>query len=178
MRYTLKQIGGDVDFKAYDGIFASKQFNNGEFNYWYVLKTYNNYDSMGEEEAKKNGKYTFILSVVAPSQQTEENIKSNFSFYGIDLTDKQIEDIKNEKSEFHINQLLDISTGATIYQDMGNNWKVLFKAVKEEIAKCNIFFGFYMDKYQNRIGSTGWDFIKGDITAGLYKKDWFKWELS
>jgi len=34
-----------------------------------------------------------------------------------------------------------------------------------------MFFGFMMDKPINRIGSTGWDFIKGDINAGLKRID-------
>ncbi len=26
-----------------------------------------------------------------------------------------------------------------------------------------MLFGFYMDQHQNRIGASGWDFVKGNI---------------
>jgi len=38
---------------------------------------------------------------------------------------------------------------------------------KHEAQLANMLFGFYMDKAVNRIGTTGWEAIKGDLTAGL-----------
>jgi len=39
----------------------------------------------------------------------------------------------------------------------------LVEEAKKEATAIPMMFGFYMDRVQNRIGNTGWDFIKGDI---------------
>jgi hypothetical protein len=40
----------------------------------------------------------------------------------------------------------------------------------EKLREKDFFFGFAMDQAQNRIGSTGWDLIKGDLLAGLNRQ--------
>lgn len=54
---------------------------------------------------------------------------------------------------------------------MGNNKGELLKAARKELLGVDMLFGFYMDRPLNAIGSTGWDFIKGDITAGFRKHE-------
>jgi hypothetical protein len=34
---------------------------------------------------------------------------------------------------------------------------------KSEAERINMLFGFYMDQTMNRMGATGWDFIKGNL---------------
>jgi hypothetical protein len=38
---------------------------------------------------------------------------------------------------------------------------------KEQLGSMSFMLGFALDRQANAIGSTGWDFLSGDITAGL-----------
>jgi hypothetical protein len=38
--------------------------------------------------------------------------------------------------------------------------------LKNSLPRVKALFGFYMDRPQNRVGNTGWDFIKGKIGLG------------
>lgn len=55
---------------------------------------------------------------------------------------------------------------ATLFQTTGETDEdedKVIEACKAEITPINVMFGFYMDKPQNRIGATGWDWIKGSV---------------
>lgn len=41
---------------------------------------------------------------------------------------------------------------------------------RERLKNMSFMLGFALDRQANAIGSTGWDFLSGDITAGLYRK--------
>jgi len=67
-------------------------------------------------------------------------------------------------------QLAEYGIAATLWQSDGNNERVLWKAARDELRKINMLFGFYLDKQQNAIGNSGWDFLRGEI-GFIPKKD-------
>lgn len=56
---------------------------------------------------------------------------------------------------------------ANLWQQSGNNRRDLLRAAKRELLGINCLFGFYVDRQQNAIGSTGWDFMRGDLHRPL-----------
>jgi len=136
----------------------SQKINYGDFDLYYVIQ----FNYMEEYVAEPEEKYSVSVLAVSPQQaETEcrkylaENMNLNF-------------DEVDEKTK--VSALVEYGVYSTLFCEMGNNKKELLKTAKEEATQMNLFsFGFMMDKPQNRIGSTGWDFIKGDIMAGLEK---------
>jgi len=77
------------------------------------------------------------------------------------------EDIAEMSPEWQAVALVEYGTSANLWQKTGNNLAELLKSARKELALISMLFGFYMDKPLNAIGSTGWDWIRGDILAGL-----------
>ena len=128
----------------YTGI--SKKFNNGDFNYYLSYEIINMVDCVEEP----TNKYIVTLSAVSPSQAGEKALNE--------------EDEKLNLSEEQKAILLsEYGAKATLFNNTGNNLNKLLKEIKEQAKLINLMFGFYMDKHLNRIGSTGWDFIKGEF---------------
>ena len=132
----------------YTGI--SKKLNNGDFNYYLSYEIINMVDCVEEP----TNKYIITLSAVSPSQAGKEHLKSALN---------EEDNINNLSEEQKAILLSEYGTQAILFDNTGNNLKVLLKEVKEQAKLINLMFGFYMDKHLNRIGSTGWDFIKGEF---------------
>ena len=133
----------------------SQKRNYGDFDFYYVVIL--NYMEAYCDDAEE--KYSISVLAVSPGQaETEcrnciaENMDMNF------------DEVSEEEK---VSALVEYGTYATLFCKVGNNKQELLKAAKEKATEMNsLTFGFEMDKRQNRIGSTGWDFIKGDIMAG------------
>lgn len=151
----FKFLSGDLNWSSYGGKFISKKLNNGDFDYWQVIEVIN----MNEVEHNPPFKYMVTLYAVSPSEAGEENIKRALDCCGIE------ED--NPSSGTLVEALSDYGVSAQLWNDGGNNLKELLKEAHKQASVSETLFGFYMDKPENRMGSTGWDFIKGDIDAGL-----------
>lgn len=157
----FKFLTGDVDCLEYGGKWISGKYNNGEFDYWYVLELLNVEDSVGERGAKEVGfEYWVSVYVVAPEEFKEK--------------DKALECIGSTyeweqcTNEMKVECILSYSGGARLFHAAGDSYKKLFKAARKEIeATETCMFGNRMDQPQNQIGSTGWDFLRGDTLAGL-----------
>lgn len=155
---TLKQIGGDVNWEEYGGQFiVPEKFNNGDFDYWLIVK----FDNMSELTDDYPSKYRVEIQAVAPSQVSKDDKKSAFSSMGID--DKKEQERMSKDPQALAGILAEYGTSASLYSAEGNNANALMKEAKKQIPVINGMFGFYMDRPMNRIGNTGWDFIKGDI---------------
>lgn len=152
----FKFLTGDVCWQEYGGKFISKKFNNGEFDYYYVMEVINWY----EFESSPAFTYHVQLSVIAPSEFDEiESAINSCGWDGMDLNDDLM----------LVELISSYAGGALIWQESGNNIRSLMKAARKEAALCNMLFGFYLDRNQNAIGSTGWDLLQGNILARLYK---------
>ena len=61
--------------------------------------------------------------------------------------------------------LIDTGTYAHIWQGYGNNLAKLVRECRDELRKADMLFGLYMDRTQNAVGDTGWDWIAGNLCA-------------
>ncbi len=157
----FKFLTGDVNYLDYGGKWISTRHNNGEFDYWFVLELLNVEDCVGEKEAKEVGfKYWVSLYVVAPEEFVEK--ESAMESCGNELKWENLAD------EQKVELIQEYSGGARIFHAAGNNYMKLVKEAKKEAdITASFTFGFKMDSAQNAIGSTGWDFLRGDVLGGL-----------
>ena len=157
-------LTGDINWLEYGGKWVSKKLNNGEFDYWLVLELTNMDDACGRDN-EGQAKYNVCLSAISPSE-AGENLQKAYACCGMEDAD---EEVKNNLL-VQVECLHSYGVHAPLWQENGNNaHKLLKEGRKQALLSCSLF-GFFMDAPKNRIGSTGWDCIKGDITAGLYRK--------
>jgi hypothetical protein len=69
--------------------------------------------------------------------------------------------------EAKIAACLGYGTYATLWEKTGDSLSVLLSLVDEELQGAHILGGFMLDKAQNAIGSTGWDFMQGKLGKGF-----------
>jgi len=46
-------------------------------------------------------------------------------------------------------------------------WRALMKEARQQARQCDCLLGFYLDRAVNRIGTTGWESLRGDLTSAL-----------
>lgn len=139
----------------YDNTFISKRLNNGDWDYWLLIRLQYLEGYLPEDEVKTIGKYSvdaIALSIEAAQEHVEQAIECMGFRDNIEITE-----------EIKIESLLDYGIYATLWSKTGNNKNLLLKQAREEIQKISFLFGFYMDRLENMIGNDGWDFISGNI---------------
>lgn len=156
----FKWLSGDVNDLLYGGKWVSSKQNNGEFDYWFVIELVNMWDATGNE---KQDKYYVTLGAVAPAEVGQKEWDSALSCVGVD--DKPV-DVLAQVEILH-----DYGTYAVLGQWSGSNTRRMLAVARKRARRAEFFFGFYMDRPQNMIGTTGWDAIKGDILAPLGRKE-------
>lgn len=166
MTIKFKFLTGDINWQEYGGKFISKKLNNGDFDYWLILSVDNLHECMDENHPNK---YLVSVNAIAPSELPEKEIESALQSMG----QEDLSPAEFTKKYGMLGLLEAISGymgGAMIFYDEGNNLRKLMKNAREQAEEMGVFlFGFAMDRTMNRIGSTGWDILRGDITAGLYR---------
>lgn len=178
MTIRFKFLTGDINWETYGGKFVSKRLANGydgkgavqgqdyDFHYWLVIDVRPNED--WECGDKKQPKYWVSLAVVSPEQASPEELQSAINSWGIpddDLPWFMADPL------FPVECLHSYGVAACVWQGHGNNLSLLMKEARKEAQLVEMLFGFYMDRPQNMIGSTGWDCVKGDLLAGLRRKE-------
>jgi len=106
-------------------------------------------------------KYHGSLCAVNPSMAGKARRKSICESYGMD---------ESEFPKDRLDQaamLLGNGIYAVLFQCIGNAKAEVVNKLMAEVPAIQMLAGFYIDKPQNAIGSTGWDFMKGDILAGI-----------
>ena len=164
----FKFLTGDINWQTYGGKFVSNRQSNGEFDYWFVMEVINYRDSgcCDYEHDGDGSTYGVMLTVVAPSQVSEEKRQHALASWG--LSDKDWAVILERNGDLAwVEVLSDYGIQALVWQDNGNNLSKLMAEARRQARENEFFFGFAMDKAQNRIGSTGWDFLKGELLAGI-----------
>lgn len=159
MKWSL--LSGDIEQETYGGKLVAGPFQNGDFAYWLVIEVIEWAEAVGEREAAEiDGTHNVCLSVVAPSECSGKELDSVIrccGWEGMDL-DGPLEVVE---------LLHDYGVRAIVHDDNGS-LKGLLRLAKQEARICEAFtFGYRMDAPQNAIGSTGWDLLRGDLTAGL-----------
>ena len=135
---------------------VSQKLHNGDWAYHLVIHITDLKHACGEEG--------FMAQVVAVSAEAagEENVKTALEGCGLEDTSKL-----GEQAVAVI--LCDDGCSAPLWFQTEPTERAVVKMAKPEAERINMLFGMYMDKPMNRIGSTGWDFIRGNVMAGLDK---------
>jgi len=141
----------------YDQRWVSKKLNNGDFDYYLILKLLYMREITGDDDVDV---YGVNIDVVAPSEVYEKERMA--ALESMCYTPQNDEEMADLLSEYGIS--------ATMHQETGNNKHTLLRRARKQLPLITGFFGFYMDRRLNALGSTGWDFIKGDLLAGLHRQ--------
>ena len=140
----------------YNLIKMSKEINHGDFTFRFAIQlTY--LEEYGDDVCE-GGKFSVSVNAVSPESAGKDKVMNAIKSW----TDDQ--DVINQYlSDPYIPYiaLLEYGISATLFHEQGNNKNKLLRNASKQLEIINIMFGFYMDKYQNRIGNTGWDFISG-----------------
>lgn len=159
MKFT--QLSGDRDWMGYGAKFVSPRQNNGEFDYWLVIDFVNMDDACGRDN-EGQAKYHVTVQCVAPSQVPAGDIQRAAESCGWDgIVDSPLTLVE---------LLSSYGTHAVLWQSSGNNAHRLMRAARREaMTIAGLTFGFAMDRPVNRVGTTGWEAITGDIAAGIQR---------
>jgi hypothetical protein len=158
----FKFLTGDVNWLQYGGSWVSQRLNNGEFDYWIVIRLINWEDACGANAPKET--YNVELLSVSPSEAGEENLASAFSCCGLDGPEQAS---LRENPLVQVECLVSYGVYANLWQANGNNAHKLLKEARHQAICAAGLYGFYMDRTQNRIGSTGWEFQRGDLQSAM-----------
>ena len=156
MKFTF--LSGDSNWLKYGASWVSPKLYNHDFDYWLVMELINL-----KEEAPQDdwpGKYHASLAAVSIQQAGPENIEAALGCCGVP---EHAEDDPMAQVE----ALHSYGVEVILWSEFGNSAHRLLRNAQEEAALCEMMFGVYMDRCVNRIGTTGWEAIKGDIMAGL-----------
>lgn len=147
---------GDLNWQEYGGKWISPELNNGDWPYWLVIEFINFLDATGELLDGKE--YVVEISAVSPEAAGKEQLQRALDCYGWDNAPSKIMEVE---------ALHGYGIAAHLWQASGNDADILLRNAMQEADLVSGLFGFYMDRPENRIGSTGWDFISGDILRPL-----------
>lgn len=158
MKWSI--LSGDINWETYGGKLVAGPFDNGDFAYWLVLDIVNWAEAVGEDEASEiDGTHNVTLSVVAPSECPADQLQGAIDSCGW-------EEMELDSPLALVWLLHDYGIFASVWNENGS-LKDLLRQGKQEAKTCEFLFGFYLDRPQNAIGSTGWDLLRGDLMAGI-----------
>ena len=60
---------------------------------------------------------------------------------------------------------------ATVIQESGNSKIDVMQRIARRMSEVTVLGGFALDRVQNALGATGWDFMRGDPLAGM--QSWY-----
>jgi hypothetical protein len=171
---------GDINWRDFWGKWISQKYNNGDWDYWIVIEI-NNVEELGRES---DCTHIVFVSSVSPEAAGKKNIEMALGCCGIDL-EKHLDEDRNVildqiSDEMIVEALHTYGISALLWSDEGNDPDELLQAAKEQATAASSLFGFYMDGPKNRLGHTGWDFIRGDLsidTAMANRKGWAMWAI-
>ena len=148
---------GGMDWQTYGAKFITKKLSNGDWNYWLVLD-FMNLDELAPEIG--DHRYEVSILAVSPEAAGDKHIKDALECCGVD-TDKLGIQARND---LVLEALLSYGVFATLQTFTGSNYRKVLKEARAQLDCVAGLFGFYMDRPENRVGHTGWDFIEGDLS--------------
>lgn len=167
-RLTSEQLEENLK-NALTGV---EDLGDGDYEHVWLLN-----ERLETHESKKNHSYVFIQVMYMDQHERDPDTR----FYGevkivnIGMAGKAaVLEIKEEcgiegkvDSKWLAKELMSRGTCATVIQESGNSKVDVLQRIQARMFEVTTFGGYGLDKAQNAIGSTGWDFMKGDILAGL-----------
>ena len=73
---NLKQVGGDINFEQYGGMFAIKKLNNSDFDYWFFVELINMEEATGDTDTD-----TYMITIKAVSSSEPSNKTKKDALY-------------------------------------------------------------------------------------------------
>lgn len=163
MKWSI--LSGDVNWETYGGKLVSPPQNNGEFDYWLVLEVIEWEEAVGEHEAAEiDGSHNVCLSVVAPSECPEADLQSAFESCG--WGEGANCEIEWDNPLMLVELLHSYGIAAHVWSADGN-LRDLLREGKKQAVQAEFLFGFAMDRPQNALGATGWDWLRGNLCPSL-----------
>lgn len=156
----FKELSGDVNWKDYGCKLISPKLNNGDFDYWLVIEFTNMDDACGRDN-EGQAPYHVGISAVSPSEAGPSKLASALDCCGMEGG----EAAGNELAQ--VEALHSYGVRSELWQSSGSNAGKLMVEARKQADVCAGLFGFYMDTPKNRIGTTGWEALKGDLDSAL-----------
>lgn len=163
MRFSF--LTGDGNYTTYGGKWISTRQNNGEFDYYFVIELLNWRETVGEREAPAET-YNVSLSVVSP-QEAQGKIGAALECHGITEEMLQTATENGYRDTVLSEALHSYGVHTPVWSKDGSNWRALMREARQEARQCEFLFGFYLDRPVNRIGTTGWESLRGDLTSAF-----------
>lgn len=158
--FKFKFLTGDVCWEEHGGTWISRKLCNGDFDFYLVLSL-ERMDNTWDDET--DTEYLCQLNVVSPEAANEESIAGACSFTGCPYESWETLD-----QEIQVDVLSANGTRTPVWHAFGSSYRDLFKEAlafaRNELAT---FFGSIMDRPVNRVGTTGWEAVRGDWMAWL-----------
>jgi hypothetical protein len=156
---SLKRFEDDDDGMMW----VSDEFNHGDWPFRYVVRLMY-CEKWDREWAETQGKYHVSINVASPvaAEARLENVADGMGM--------SLEQFKAGAVECQCVALVQQGFSACLYQEQGNNMKVILQSVRKMLPEIDFMFGAYMDRSQNAIGDTGWDWVKGDFGAASRRR--------
>lgn len=155
---TFKTLSGDANWKDYGCKLVSPKLNNGEFDYWMVIEFTNMDDACGRDN-EGQPPYHVSISAVSPSEAGAKKLASAMDYCGMDS--EEVSDLAK------VEALHSYGVHSVLWQSSGSNAEKLMVEARKQAEVCEGLFGFYMDAPKNRIGTTGWEAMRGDLNSAL-----------
>ena len=107
-------------------------------------------------------KYHASIFACGHGWPSESELQSALDSYGMSR-----EEFDQGTAENKSLLLADHGLRAVLWQEGGNNIRQLLSHARQQLRELRFTIGFRLDAPQNAIGSSGWDFMRGDILAGI-----------
>jgi hypothetical protein len=145
-------------------IWYSREINHGDWPFRFMLKL--EYPETWDAEAvKQYGKYYLTIHAVSPEAAKQTDA------YQFAVSQGWMANIPADARNLaEYGALLSQGTSARLWEASGNNLSKLLRDARKELKICDLMFGFTMDRAQNAIGATGWDWIAGDVCGDLNRE--------
>lgn len=145
-----------VDYDSESYYKSKKTYHHDEdefsFDYNYFVKVEDLYDLSGDDEHK--GKFFVELTMIPTKEYCNEKILSNVAqFNGCEIDEIRLHDIVDSGYGARIGY----ETIEKIYSWNSPKLSNTLNGIATVIDTIDSMRGFYLDNYENRIGTTGWD---------------------
>lgn len=153
-------LEGDAGGISEGGKWISKRLRCAQmsFDYYFVVNLINMLMHLGDE--CKRTPYWVGIDAVSPdvAAKSDDWVRDEL---GVD------ERIAEVTPAMRVTALHQHGVYATLWQKSGKDARKILTEAKAFADQVQKHFGRFMDRPQNKIGSTGWEFIRGDINSAL-----------
>jgi len=137
-------------------LLVSERYETGELAYYFVIKSMLGTDIGSAEEWPT---HVLELLIVSPTYLHKKELMQVWESCG--YGDPYDCPVRTDVDL--VAMIVGYGHAARIAEVGGGNFTQLYKRLAKEASVCQSMFGFYLDRAANRVGNSGWDFMRGDI---------------